>query len=100
MTAKGRQMARLPLEPPLAAALLAAVDLRCVRDCVAAVSMVSADRVLVTPRQQCAAAADAFAVADVFAIADVSAAADVSAVADVFAAADVSPLPTHAMRSV
>jgi HrpA-like RNA helicase len=51
ITAKGRKMARLPLEPQYAAALLAADSLQCVWDCLAVVSMVSAERVFVSSRQ-------------------------------------------------
>jgi HrpA-like RNA helicase len=53
ITDKGRKMARLPLEPQYAAALLAADNLKCVWDCLAVVSMVSADRVFVSSSQLC-----------------------------------------------
>jgi HrpA-like RNA helicase len=53
LTAKGRKMARLPLEPPLAAALLAAGGLGCAGDAAAVAAMLSVDRVFVTPPSQC-----------------------------------------------
>lgn len=49
LTETGRKMARLPVDPPLAAALLAAAELQCASDAVAVVALLSSDRVILTP---------------------------------------------------
>ena len=54
LSAKGRCMARLPLDPPLASILLAAAARGCAADAVALVSMLSTDRIFVTPTSKCA----------------------------------------------
>ena len=53
LTELGRKMARLPVEPPLAATILAAADMKCARDAVAVVALLSSDRVLRTPPSRC-----------------------------------------------
>eukprot|EP00892_Ulva_mutabilis_P000226 jgi/Ulvmu1/10203/UM060_0003.1 len=49
LTKLGRKMAHLPLGPPLAAILLAGGELNCVQQAVDVVSLMSTDRVFITP---------------------------------------------------
>lgn len=53
LTDLGRQMARLPVDPPLAATLLAAVELQCASDAVAVVALLSSERVFQNPSSRC-----------------------------------------------
>jgi HrpA-like RNA helicase len=53
LTEAGRKMARLPVDPPLAASLLAAAESNCASDAVAVVSLLSSDRVILTPSSRC-----------------------------------------------
>jgi HrpA-like RNA helicase len=53
LTETGRKMARLPVDPPFAATLLAAAELQCASDAVAVVALLSSDRVMLTPSSRC-----------------------------------------------
>lgn len=53
LTILGQSMARLPVEPPLAAILLAGVELKCTQEAANVVSLISSDRVFISPANKC-----------------------------------------------
>lgn len=53
LTDLGRKMAHLPIEPPLAAILLAGAELHCPEEAADVVSLISTDRVFVSPANRC-----------------------------------------------
>lgn len=49
LTAVGKQMARLPVEPPLSAILIAGGELHCANEAADVVALMSTDKVFIAP---------------------------------------------------